>query len=163
MVPVGVLHLEPADCHSPDEVSVPGFHEVGVGLERDLRPLPLVQFEGVEVGVTHVCVEVICRVVGFSGQVEQSLEYEVEVGVVADYPAVEGVLAVGAHGPDPGVGISQRLQLADAQRIYPDLGASRLERGLEGGFEGDLADFIDSAIRGSFFHQFFQVQIIVVP
>ena len=52
--------------------------------------------QGVQVGVGQVGHELIDSVAGLVGQGEESVEHEVQVGVVAEYGAVKGVSCIGS-------------------------------------------------------------------
>ncbi len=139
-----IFQDEVPQVHLPEDVLVLRPDEVGVGLEGDLGGAPLVQVEGVEVGVAHIGVELIGGVARLGRQVELALEEEVEVRVVADDAAVEGLPRIGARRPDAGIIVAEGLEGVHLQGVDPYPGTALLERGLQAGFQGDGAQGVDA-------------------
>ena len=95
-----------------------------------------------EVGVSQGCVEAVKGVVGIGREVEQALEHEVDVGVVADDAAVESVVRIFARSVYVGIVVAQQVETVDPEGIYAHGRSALAESGVDGGAEGDLADEI---------------------
>ncbi len=136
----GVLQDEVPEVHFAQQILVLGPDEIGIGLEGDLGRPPLVQLEGIEVGVTDIGVELIGGIAGFRREVELALEEEIQVGVVADDAPVERLSGVGSRRPDARIVIAEGLETGDFQGVDPDLGIALGQDGFQGGFQGDGAE-----------------------
>ena len=145
VVPAGrVLQDEVPQVHFAEDVLVLGADEIRIGLQGDLGGSPLVQVEGVEVGIAHIGIELIGGVSRLRRQVELALEEEVQIRVVADDAAVEGLAGIGARRPDAGIVVVQGLQGVHFQGVDPHPGTALRERGLQAGLQGDAAQGVDA-------------------
>ena len=136
-----VLVLEDQVGHADvtDDVFFVDIHEVGVGSERHLGFSPLVDVEGVQVCISHVRIELIGGVLGRTGEVEEALEDEIQILVVADDPAVESFVRVGPRGPYVRIIVPESVEAGDPEGIDDDLGTFFREGRPQAGLEGELA------------------------
>ena len=89
---VRVLQLDVPEVDLAQEVPVARADEVRIGLEGDLGRPPLVDVEGVEVGIADIGEELVGGVPRAGGQVELALDEGVQVRVVAHDAAVDGLV-----------------------------------------------------------------------
>ena len=137
---VRILEDDVGHADVADQVLVADIHEIGVRPEGDLRLAPLVDIQGMQVGIAEVGVELVGRVLRRRGEVEEALEDEIEVRVVADDAPVEGFVGIGARGQDVRIVVAEGAEPVDPDRVDPHFRAAGGEPGLETGVQGDGAE-----------------------
>ena len=82
---VGALKNEVFGIDTAEHAESGHAFEVGIeAAQRHAGDFALVNVEGMKVGIAEGRVESVCGILGCLGEVHETLEHEVDVGVVAD-------------------------------------------------------------------------------
>ena len=135
---------EVTDVDVPDHVTVLDPAEIGIGAQTDLRGPAFVQMQGVQVRISHIRVELVHGILGFRGQGEDALEKEVEVRVVADDLAVEGIAGIDAVRSDSGIIVTEGVQPVHTEGVQGNGRGASGQGSLDGRLQGNRSDGVDA-------------------
>ena len=139
----GVFEAQAAYRDVAGDLIVFGPAEIGPCLELYAGSAAGIEFEGVEVGVAEIGVELVDGVAGLPGEAEKTLEQEVEVGVGADETAVEGVAGIGTGGGNARVVVGEGVESVDEEGVEPQRRTAVGERGFKVGTHCHGAELLD--------------------